>query len=475
MSEIQHDLESSRVTKKSALWIAALMSFLSPFLISAVNIALPAIQKEFSVNTVVLSWVATAYILAAAAALVPAGRFSDIYGRKLIYAWGVVLFTVSTFLSVFVHSIYMLILMRIFQGIGSALVSTTGMAILTSVFPLKERGKALGINVAAVYLGLSSGPFIGGILTTHLGWRSIFIASTPLGLISILLVIFFLKGEWADAKGETFDFRGTLIYCLSLVSLMFGISALPGMLGVVSVIIGCAGFVLFARYELRIPSPIFKIKLFSTNRAFTFSCLAALINYGATFAVTFLLSLYLQYISGLSPQTSGLVLMAQPMMQALFSPFAGRLSDRMEPGIIASFGMGLTVIGLFLFVFLNLHTPPLVITGVLVLLGFGFALFSSPNMNAIMSSVERQYFGIAAGSVATMRTVGMTISMAIATLIFSTLLGNRDITPAVHMDFIKSIRAAFIVFTVMCSIGIYFSLARGRIRDPIKPENDEIL
>jgi len=450
-------------TKNTALVIATLMSFLSPFLISAVNIALPAIQKEFSVNAVLLSWVATSYILAAAVTLLPAGKIADIYGRKKIYVWGVMLFTGSTLISAFVQSVHMLIFLRVIQGIGGAMVSTTGMAIITSVFPLKERGKAIGINVAAVYLGLSSGPFIGGFLTHHLGWRSIFIVSTPLGLVSVLLVFFFLKGEWADAKGETFDMRGSFIYCISLVLLMHGISNLPDTIALASVILGILGFLGFVWNEIKIENPIFEVRLFKNNRVFTFSWLAALINYAATFAVTFLLSLYLQYIKGLGPQTAGLILIAQPIMQALFSPFAGRLSDRIEPGILASSGMGLTVLGLFALIFIGHDSTPVFITGTLILLGLGFALFSSPNMNAIMSSVEKQYYGIASGSVATMRTVGMTISMAIATLIFSSNLGRAEIPPQVHPEFIKSVRLSFIVFTVLCSAGVYFSSARGRL------------
>lgn len=450
--------------KQSALVIAALMSFLSPFLISAVNIALPAIQKEFSANAVLLTWVATSYILTSAVILMPAGRIADIYGRKLVYIWGAVLFTASTFISAFVGSIHMLIVMRVFQGIGAAMVSTTGMAIITSVFPLSERGKAIGINVAAVYLGLSTGPAAGGFITQHFGWRSIFLVCTPMGLIAVFLVILFLKGEWADAKGEKFDLIGSFIYSVSLVSLMLGFSNLPDKTALFGILVGIIGFSLFIRHENKTEHPVFDIELFKSNRAFSFSCLAALINYAATFAVTFLLSLYLQYITGLNPQTAGFFLMAQPIMQALFSPFAGKLSDRVEPGVIASFGMGLTAIGLFFLIFLNLHTPSVYIILLLILLGLGFALFSSPNMNAIMSSVEKRYFGIASGSVATMRTVGMTLSMAIAALIFSSTMGNAEITPDVHSEFVQSVKISFTVFTLLCTAGIYFSLARGKIR-----------
>jgi EmrB/QacA subfamily drug resistance transporter len=453
-----------KAAKRSALVIAALMSFASPFMISAINVAMPAIQEEFSVNAVLLSWVATSYILATAAALVPVGKIADIYGRRVVYLSGISLFTVTSLLCAFAGSVEMLISIRIFQGIGAAMVVSTGFAIITSVFPVNERGRAIGINVAAVYIGLSSGPFLGGILTQYFTWKSIFLTGVPIGLASIALIYLFLKEEWADARGEKFDATGSLVYCVSLVLLMYGISELPGMFGLWFIIPGSTGLVFFVYHEMKIENPVFEVRLFTENRIFAFSCLASLINYAATFGVTFLLSLYLQYITGLSPRAAGFVLVAQPVVQALFSPFAGKLSDRVEPGIIASSGMGLTVIGLLLLVFIRPDTPISLIVFILILQGLGFALFSSPNMNAIMSSVEKRHYGIASGAVATMRTVGMTISMAIVTLIFSYCIGNAAITPEVYGEFIKSVKIALIVFTVLCTAGIYFSSARGRLR-----------
>jgi EmrB/QacA subfamily drug resistance transporter len=455
---------TEKATKISTLCITAITSFSSPFMISAVNIALPAIQAEFSVHAVILSWVATSYILATAVALVPVGKIADIYGRKKVYIIGIVLFTIASLLCAFAKSIQLLIFLRILQGIGGAMIVTTGMAIIVSVFSLHERGMAIGVNVAAVYVGLSAGPFIGGLVTQHITWRAIFLISVPFGLMAIILILLFLKQEWADARGEKLDIFGSVLYGISLIALMYGASILPKKTAIWMIVLGCLGLYAFVRHELNTPNPVFEMRLFKNNRVFSFSCVAALINYASTFAVTFLLSLYFQYIMGLPPQTAGVVLVSQPIMQAVFSPFAGKLSDRVEPAIIASTGMGLTAMGLFMLVFISPETSFVFIVGVLVLLGIGFALFSSPNMNAIMSSVEKKYYGIASGSVATMRTVGMTISMAIATIAFAIFIGQEEISPATYPALEKSIKFVLIFFTFFCSIGIYFSSARGKLK-----------
>jgi EmrB/QacA subfamily drug resistance transporter len=455
---------NNAVSKRSALVVATLTSFMTPFMGSSINIALPSIEKEFQIDAVLLSWVATSYLLAAAISLVPFGRLADIYGRKKIFTYGIVVFTISSFLSAISISAPMLILFRVFQGIGSAMIFATGMAILTSVFPPGERGKVLGINVAAVYIGLSVGPFLGGFLTQHFTWRSIFLVTIPLGLIIISLVLSKLKGEWADAKGEKFDLTGSMIYILAIIAVMYGISLLPAMRSLWLILCGLSGILAFVKWEMKIENPVFDLNLFRTNRVFAFSNLAALINYSATFAVAFLLSLYLQFIKELSPQSAGLILISQPIVQAVFSPFAGRLSDRIEPRIIASIGMILSFVGLSLFTFLNENSTLEFIVANLILLGFGFALFSSPNTNAIMSSVEKRFYGLASGSVGTMRLLGMMLSMGIATLIFAIFIGRVQITIEYYPVFIKSVGVAFIIFSILCFGGIFASLVRGRLR-----------
>jgi MFS family permease len=209
---------------------------------------------------------------------------------------------------------------------------------------------------------------------------------------------------------------------------------------------------------------VFSIHLFTQNKVFAFSSLAALINYCATFAVSFLLSLFLQLTKGFSPQKAGLVLVAQPIVQAIFSPFAGRLSDRIEPRLVASIGMGFAALGLSLLIFLDERSSLTFIVAVLVLLGFGFALFSSPNTNAVMSSIEKKSYGVASGTLGTMRATGMMLSMGIVMLIFTATMGEVQITPDYFHLFLKSTKTAFQIFALLCAGGIFASLARGKVQ-----------
>jgi len=451
-------------SKGVVLLVATAAAFLFPFMLSAVNIALPSIGKEMSLDAVMLGWIATAYLLSSATFLVPFGRIADIYGRKKIFICGLIILTLSSLFSGMANSATMLISCRVFQGLGGAMLAGTGVALLTTVFPANERGKVLGINVAATYVGLSLGPFLGGVLTQHLGWRSIFFISAFLGFAVIVIVLWKLKGEWTGAKGESFDLAGSVIYSLGLVALIYGFTLLPEMSGVWLIIGGAIGLSAFTRWEMRTRSPILDISLFRNSKVFTLSNLAALIHYSATFSVAFLMSLYLQYVKGFNPESAGLILVAMPAMQAIFSPLAGRLSDRIEPRLIASAGMALTAIGLVIFIFLNKETPLGLIIGNLLLMGFGFALFSSPNTNAVMSSAPNTAYGVASATLATMRQVGMVLSMGVVMLLFTLYIGRVQITPEYYTLFQQSVKTAFVISAILCFGGIFVSLTRGKVR-----------
>jgi EmrB/QacA subfamily drug resistance transporter len=455
----------SKTTKNSILVITSLASFLTPFMISALTLALPIIGKEFNMNTILLSWLPSAYLLAAAVFLVPLGRIADIYGLKKIFLIGIIVYTAASFLTAISFSIFSLIVFRILQGIGAAMISGTSTAIITSVFPAGEKGRALGINIATVYAGLSFGPFIGGFLTQHLGWRSIFWLNLILGIITIILTQWKLKGEWAEAKKEKFDFVGSVIFGIILVAVMFGLIILPTKNGIILILLGILTLGVFWQWEVKSKDPLFNLELFQKNPGFTFSNLAALINYSATNAISFLLSLYLQYIKGLSPQFAGLILVSQPIMQSIFSPLAGRLSDRIEPRVVASIGMALTVVGLLIFAFISSYTSLYIIIFDLILLGIGFAFFSSPNVNAIMKSVDMKFYGIASATLATMRMIGQMLSLGIVMLIFSLIIGRVQISPQYFSVFIKSTKILFLIFAILCFAGIWASLARGKIHN----------
>jgi EmrB/QacA subfamily drug resistance transporter len=453
-----------RATQLTALTIASLSSFITPFMMSSINIALPDIGKEFNADAVMLSWIASSYLLASAVTLVPFGKLADIYGRKKIFVLGMSLFTITSLLCALSVSGPMLIFFRIFQGAGSAMCFATGIAILSSVYPIEKRGEVLGIAVAAVYIGLSCGPFVGGFLTRYLGWQSLFMINLPFGVVIILLIIFKLKGEWKDAADQKFDLTGSIIYATAIFAFMYGISILPAIMSIILILTGLVGLVAFVKWERVVSHPVFEVNLFVTNRVYAFSCLAALINYCATFAAFFLLSLYLQYIKELTPERAGTILVFTPVIMAVFAPYAGRLSDKKEPRVIASIGMGITALGLVLLIWLDNDTTLMFIIASMILLGIGIGLFSTPNMNAIMSSVDKRFYGIASASVGTMRLLGQMLSMGIATLVFALFIGRAQITPEYYPQLIKSIKVLFIISSGLCIGGIYFSLYRGRLR-----------
>jgi EmrB/QacA subfamily drug resistance transporter len=438
-------------------------SFATPFMGSSVNVALPMIARDFSMNALSLSWVASSFLLAAAITLVPLGRLADLYGRKIFFLSGSLIFALSSLLCIWSGTESFFIAMRVVQGIGGAMIFSTGTAMLISAYPPDERGKILGINIAAVYIGLTVGPFIGGLLTQHLGWKTIFIVNAALGTAAALMAACMTKEERPAAGDEGFDLAGSFLYAIALFTLMYGFSQLPSPKGGVLIAIGVICFIFFIRQQLKKPFPLLNIHLFLDNRVFAFSNLAALINYCATFAITFLLSLYLQHVKLLTPSQTGFVLVVEPLLQALFSPAAGRLSDRYEPRIISSIGMTLTIIGLLGLIFIAAETPLYYIVLCLALLGVGFAFFSSPNVNAVMSSVESKFYGIASATQATMRLVGQMLSMGIAMLVFAWMIGNRNITADNGALLIGSAKLIFGILAVTCVFGVFASLARGRL------------
>jgi EmrB/QacA subfamily drug resistance transporter len=448
--------------RRGALIAATLASFLTPFMGSSVNIALPSIGREFAMSAVSLGWVATAYILAAAVLLLPFGRLADIVGRRKIFIAGLATYAVTSLAVALAQNGGMLIDLRVAQGVAGAMLFGTGIAILTCVFPPSERGKILGLNAAAVYIGLSLGPTIGGVITDAFGWRYIFYLNAMLALFGFLVVLTQLKLEFQECKGERFDLKGALVYGAALSSLMLGFSELPDAIGFALILAGGGGLAVFLFMESRTQHPLLSVNLFRRNTVFAGSNAAALINYSATFATGFLLSLYLQFIKGFSPTEAGLLLVAQPVIMAAVSPYAGRLADRIEPRLLASGGMALSAVGLFMLVFIGDGTSMVYIMAALVVLGAGFGLFSSPNTSAVMGSVERRQYGVATATLGTMRLVGQMLSLGIAMLLFALIIGRIAISPAVHDELITSTRVAFALFTALCVGGVFASMARGK-------------
>lgn len=441
----------------SVLFVICLATTLVPFMSSSINLALPIIAKEFSMNAISLSWIVSIFLLVSAIFPVPFSKLADRIGRKKVFLSGSVVFTTATVVCAISGSGEVLIIGRFLQGFGASMMFATNMAIVTSVFPPNERGKALGIITAVVYVSISSGPFLGGMLTHYYGWRSIYYVTTIIGFMVIAGILTLMKGEWAEQKAGRFDWIGALLYGAGLSSLIYGFSILPVLPGFIYIGMGLLALTGFVLYEKGQEHPVLHVRLFWENKVFGFASSAALINYASTFAISFLLSLYLQYIKGLSTQQAGLVLIAQPIAMTVLSPLSGRWSDKIDARNLATLGMAIIVIGLTLLFFLTPSTPIWIIISISIIMGIGFGIFSSPNMNVIMGSVEKKYLGMASATTNTMRLTGQAFSMGITTMVISLCVGKAKITPDVLPQFMKSIHITFIILAILCGIGVYTS------------------
>lgn len=461
----------TRTSKRVALIVATFGSFMTPFDGSVVTLALPSIGKDLGGNVVSLGWVATAYVLGLTICVMPFGRLADIRGRGRIYAIGVGLFTLASALCGLAPSLNGLIAMRIAQGVAAAMMAGNSIALLTSVFPANERGKVLGINTGTVYIGLSVGPSLGGFLVQHLGWRSAFFVNVPIGIIVVLLALFKLQRETIEAKDEKLDPIGIATYGLALCMIVLGLTLSEGRVSALSatlVLSGLAALAVFIFYERSVASPLLDIRLFR-NTTFAFSTLTALLNYSSVFGVSFILSLYLQLVTGFSASEAGLIMLVQPVLMAIFSPLGGWLSDRVEPRIVSSVGMSIVAAAVFSLSLLGATSQWWEIAVRLMVLGVGYAFFSSPNTNAAMSSVDRRQYGIAAAILSTMRFTGQAISLAVATSVLSANLGGVVISGRSGLQvpadaFTKGMRTALTILASICVVGIFTSLVRGRIR-----------
>jgi EmrB/QacA subfamily drug resistance transporter len=455
--------ESSATDKRAVLLVTCAAAFLFPFMGSSVNVALPAIGVGLDMKAVDLPWVATAFLLTSSLLLVPFGRLGDMRGRKRVLVTGVGIYAVGSVIAGLAQNGSMLIVARAVQGAGGAMLAATSVAILVSVHGPAERGRVLGINAAALYTGLSVGPALGGILTQSFGWRAVFLVNVPLGLTLFLAAYYKLPRQQPQSPEARFDWAGFAAYAVFLVGGVYGMTRIPDVEGFAGIGIGIVGFLALLKIEGATKEPLMDIALFRSNLAFAMSNLAAFLNYSAFFAATFLLSLYLQIVTGLSPRAAGLVLVAMPVIQALISPVAGRLSDQREPRVLTSAGMALSAASLFLMSRFDVDTPIAQVALALALLGLGVGLFSSPNTNAVMTSVQPSRYGLASATLSTTRQVGMVLSMGIATLFIASSVGATSVEATPPDLFVDAMRSTFLLCTVACLIGIVASIFRGTV------------
>lgn len=459
-----HQTEQAAAARRRVLlWMILLNAFATPLMLSSANVALPTIADDMSLDAVILAWVPMAYLMASTIFVLIFGRIADSVGRKRIFLFGTLAVIVSSVYAALSVNSAMLLSARFAQGVSAAMLYATQMALVTSAFPAKERGKMIGLVVSCIYVGLSAGPLLGGYVIDTLGWRAAFLLQVPLAVVVLLLGVFKVEGEWRGHTRVPFDMPGAFGWGISITLFCLGVSRLPDSAGLLMLAASAVSITLFLRHARRSAHPIWDVNLFFNNRVFTVSSLVSLLMYSATYAIVVLMSLYLQTLQGLSATNAGMVLMIQPVIMASLAPVTGRLSDRVEPRILATAGITITALGLLLLSRLDADTSLLYVIGALVMTGTGFSLFSPPNVNAIMGSVSNEHAGSASGAVATTRLIGQLNSMVLVTLALALMMGNTPISPETYPELARAVELSFSIGVALCVPAIVLSTLRGRV------------
>lgn len=458
--------------KRIILALLFMTAFIAPFFSSALTIALPTINTDLAVkDQTLLAWASVSFSLATAIFTLPFARISDKLGRKKVIIVGLSIFVVSLFIGTICSSIIMLIAVRALAGLGNAMLNGTTIAVLTAAFSSGERGKVLGIFGSSTFLGHTMGTVLGGFITQYVGWRMIFAGLMVYALVVAVLMLWKLKGEWHVQDNGKFDLAGSLLYGTTLFLLVYGVSEIPDAIGIYCIVLSLLGMAGFYLWERRNRNPILNVNVLGKNPVFVFSSLATLINYMATYAVAYLLSLYLQNIHGVSASNAGLIILVLPAVELIFSPVFGRISDRVPSRYVASAAMGVCAVGLISFSIIDASTPLIQIFGSMIVLGIGMSMFLSPNQNSIMTSVKKDKYATAGGIEKTMSRVGQSMSTSIVMIMFTMVMGHTSISkdPGQLILLMNGIKASFVVFAILCIIGMIFPLIREKVKTATLP------
>ena len=447
--------------QRNTICVCVITSFITTFMGSALNLSIPSLEEEFKAGAQTVGWVITIYMLTCSALAVPFGRISDRVERRSIMRTGILIFCISSLTAVLSKKMWMLLAFRLMQGIGASMIFSTNIAILVGAFDEEHRGRVLGYSTCATYAGLSAGPVLGGVLNQNFGWRAIFIATAIVSAAAFYGAFFKLpKGEKKSgilslSSKAHLDYAGNILFVVSIVLTMYGLSSLNSLAGAPLILcLGILFFIFFIRTEMKTENPVIDVNLFRKNLPFTLSNLAAMVNYGSNFALSYLMSIYLQVVKGMSSQWAGVILITNTVIMTVLSPFVGRISDRHSPFKMSAAGMALCAAALGLLSFLSEDSSLAKIIMILALSGVGFSFFSTPNTNAVLSCVEREDYGVSASILSTMRSIGHTAGMSVVSAVVGIYIGSGSLKGAGTEVLMKTFHISFFIFTLLCILGI---------------------
>lgn len=443
---------------------------------SIVNVALPNMSAKLNVNMASIEWVVTSFLIAVAATILIFGRLGDIIGKTKVFKFGVFVFTLGSLLCGLTDSLPMLVSARVIQAIGAAAAMGTNQGIITQVFPSNERGRALGILATSVALGSMTGPPLGGMIVSAIGWKYIFLVNVPIGIIVFILTIKMFPKS-IKTSGEKFDGKGALLFAIA-TTLSFGALVEGQIIGynnpmiISAFVISFISFILFIWVESRIKLPLLYLKIFS-NSLFAISIICAFISFIVISASNIILPFYFQDTLKLSPAMTGLFMMVSPIVLSIVAPSSGYLSDKIGSEILTLIGLILTSFGLLLISTLNASSSVLVLVAYIVVMTIGNGMFQSPNNSLVMSTVARDKLGIAGSVNALIRTLGMVMGTSLSTMLLynkmSQKAGYRVIDYVRGKDdiFIYGMKFVYISAAVLCAFGALITAMRYFNRNKI--------
>ena len=455
-------MEYTQKEVRAVIWACYISGFIAPLLSTMMNLSLVNIGEDFDVGSHDLAYINSAFLLTSVIFMVPFARLSDIVGKKKVFIAGLLIIVAGCFLACLAPDFWFVVAGRGIIGCGAAALATISIAMLTDVAPLKRRGTIIGYQTMFIYMGLSLGPAIGGALNDLIGWRLLFLLTVPLAAASISILMHGFRREIVTDENGIFDTKASVLYGISILLTMAGVMNLPHTWAIISILAGLAVLALFVKSQIDNDNCILNIGLFR-NWTFTGSNLAAFMSYASSYSISFFLALYLQSIGNLSATEAGLIMITQPVIQCVCSPIAGRLTDRLENKILLpTLGMAITCISLSTYIFYDIDTPVYIPVISMIIGGIGFSMFSAPNTTLIMSSVPREHTSEASAMLAVMRQTGMMVSMGIAMMFITVIMGSTDnLDVDTYDDFVKVMSVSMTTCLIMCIIGAITSAFRG--------------
>ncbi len=429
---------------------------------SVVNVILPVARAALHSDFASTEWVVTIYLLVLSGLLLSFGRLGDLYGHKAVYMAGFLVFVASSMFCGLARDVGVLVAFRALQALGAAMLAANSPAILTGNFPPGQRGQVLGLSATMTYLGLVTGPSLGGWLAHAFGWQAVFYINVPVGALALALSWAFIPNDRQTPANEFFDLPGAATFTVGLSALLLALNQghawgwiSPAVIGLfLLALLALGGFIWLER---RAASPMLDLSLFQ-RPVFSLTVLSAILNYICVYSVIFLMPQYFLDGRGLDSAHAGLLLSSQALVMAIVAPISGSLSDRLGTRWPAVLGMGILALGAWLLSAVSAVSPLELAVAGLVVVGLGTGIFISPNNSALMGSAPRHRQGIAAGTLATARSFGMVLGAGLSGAVFTTILAQ-----SAAQGIFTAVRVSFWAAGGVAALGMLTSLVRENV------------